>query len=89
MYAPPAASASRAYSSSGSITQHSVPWYRDRRIYSFARHDFPAPDAAKVTELWLSAAQRSPATSPGPAVLTPYRTPGSALGAAGVARQVG
>ena len=28
MYAPPTAAASRAYSSSGSITQHSVPWYR-------------------------------------------------------------
>ena len=36
-----------------------------------------------MTELWLSAAHRSQATRPGPAVLAPYRTPGSALGAAG------
>ena len=36
-----------------------------------------------MTELWLSAAQRSQATSPGPAVLAPYSTPGSASGAAG------
>ena len=36
-----------------------------------------------MTELWLSAAHRSQATSPGPAVLTPYSTPGSASGAAG------
>ena len=37
MYAPPTAAASRAYSSSGSITQHSVPSYRLRRISSLAR----------------------------------------------------
>ena len=36
-----------------------------------------------MTELWLSAAHRSQATSPGPAVLAPYSTPGSACGAAG------
>jgi hypothetical protein len=36
-----------------------------------------------VTELWLPAAHRSQATSPGPAVLAPYSTPGSASGAVG------
>ena len=36
-----------------------------------------------MTELWLSAAHRSQATSPGPAVLAPYSTPGSACGLAG------
>ena len=48
-----------------------------------ARYDFPAPDAARVTELWFGCAHRSQATSPGPAVLTPYSTPGSASGLAG------
>ena len=33
-----------------------------------------------MTELWLPAAHRSQATSPGPAVFRPYRTPGSASG---------
>jgi hypothetical protein len=41
-----------------------VPWCSERGISSFARYDFPAPDAARVTELWLSAAHRSQATGP-------------------------
>ena len=87
-YAPPTAAARRAYSSSGSMTQHSVPSYSDRRISSLARYDFPAPEAARVTELWLPSAHRSQATSPGPAVLRPYSTPVSACGVGGVTGQV-
>ena len=36
-----------------------------------------------MTELWLSCAQRSQATRPGPLADAPYSTPGSGSGAAG------